>query len=143
MSTFGFCAIKLYIQSTQRTKLDNKAKAGVFVGYDYRSRGYRIHHEGKHITIARTVKFLENKFLYSKSNNEQASLKNETHQQESIEETQNGDKNNTIEIEIGNQLEDVDTSSGANTNQFRRSDRTNMGVPPDRLRTNHQIGKIQ
>ncbi|GBN79735.1 Copia protein [Araneus ventricosus] len=51
---------KANIQKQKRGKLDSKAVEGIFLGYDYRSKGYRIYLRDNKIMISRTVKFIEN-----------------------------------------------------------------------------------
>ncbi|GBM15718.1 Retrovirus-related Pol polyprotein from transposon TNT 1-94 [Araneus ventricosus] len=62
---FG-CKAYAYIQKQKRGKLNYEAVEGIFLGYDYRSKGYRIYLGGNKIMISRTVKFIENPLPYAK-----------------------------------------------------------------------------
>ena len=44
-------------------KLKGKAQEGIFVGYDSRSKGYKVYVDGENVTISRTVKFIEGAHL--------------------------------------------------------------------------------
>jgi transposase InsO family protein len=57
---FG-CKAFAYINRHKRGKLDEKAVEGTLVGYDNRSKGYRIYTKGNRIIISRTVRFIETK----------------------------------------------------------------------------------
>ncbi|UYV67624.1 hypothetical protein LAZ67_5001398 [Cordylochernes scorpioides] len=58
LKRFG-CKAFAYIPKIKRNKLDSKVIEGIFLGYDDRSKGYRILHDTDNITISRSVKFLE------------------------------------------------------------------------------------
>ncbi|GBN44324.1 Retrovirus-related Pol polyprotein from transposon TNT 1-94, partial [Araneus ventricosus] len=77
---FG-CKAYAYIQKQKRVKLDCKAVEGIFLGYDYRSKGYRIYLGDNKIMISRTVKFIENPPPYAKNEAKELQNQNETTQQ--------------------------------------------------------------
>ncbi|UYV67856.1 hypothetical protein LAZ67_5002259 [Cordylochernes scorpioides] len=58
LKRFG-CKAFAYIPKIKRNKLDSKVIEGIFLGYDDRSKGYRILHDTDNITISRSVKFLD------------------------------------------------------------------------------------
>lgn len=47
------------IPKQQRSKFRDKAKQGIFVGYDMGSRRYRAYAGHKNIVVCRTIRFLE------------------------------------------------------------------------------------
>ena len=51
---------KNILQKKYRRKFDEKAVEGIFVGYDLRSKGYRIYTGRREVIVSRTVKFFEN-----------------------------------------------------------------------------------
>ncbi|GBL76862.1 Retrovirus-related Pol polyprotein from transposon TNT 1-94 [Araneus ventricosus] len=76
---FG-CKAYAYIQKQKRGKLDDKAVEGIFLGYDYRSKGYRIYLGDKKIMISRTVKFIENPLPNAKTEVKELQNQDETTQ---------------------------------------------------------------
>ena len=54
-----FLVAKLLPTSTKLKEEYQKGEGGIFVGYDSNSKAYRIDVKGKNVTIAKTVKFLE------------------------------------------------------------------------------------
>ncbi|GBM35607.1 Retrovirus-related Pol polyprotein from transposon TNT 1-94 [Araneus ventricosus] len=77
---FG-CKAYAYIQKQKRGKLDSKSVEGIFLGYDYRSKGYRIYLGDNKIMISRTVKFIENPLPYAKKEAKELQNQDETPQQ--------------------------------------------------------------
>ncbi|HEY0222472.1 MAG TPA: DDE-type integrase/transposase/recombinase, partial [Lactovum miscens] len=59
LRTFG-CKAFAHIPKQKRTKLNDTSIEGIFVGYDPKSKGYRILLPDDRIIISRTVRFIEN-----------------------------------------------------------------------------------
>lgn len=53
------CKSYVYMNKTQRRKLDDKAIEGIFAGYNNRWKGYRIYTKEKSLFLERTMKFIE------------------------------------------------------------------------------------
>lgn len=106
---FG-CTAYAYVHKQNRRKLDQRATQGTFVGYDQRSKGYRIYTGENRITISRSVKFVE-----------------QLPTNQSIEISPHSDVTDEIN-------EETETESQITSNEEpRRSDRTTKGKPPERL----------
>ncbi|GBN01358.1 Copia protein [Araneus ventricosus] len=58
------CKAYAYVRKQKRGKLDDKAVEGVYLGYDNRSKGYRIYLGVNNTMISRTLKFEENYLPY-------------------------------------------------------------------------------
>ncbi|GBN19276.1 Copia protein [Araneus ventricosus] len=127
---FG-CKAYAYIQKQKRGKLDSKAVEGIFLGYDYRSKGYRIYLGDNKIMISRTVKFIENPLPYDKKEAKELQNQDETTQQlvelelehEENHSMEEGEINERIEV---NPCEDDEyelSNSQIQTSQHRRSER--------------------
>ena len=58
LRVFG-CKAYVYVHKQKRRKFDEKAIEGIFVGYDLRSKGYRIYTGGRKVIVSRTVNFFE------------------------------------------------------------------------------------
>ncbi|GFS53473.1 copia protein [Nephila pilipes] len=56
--TFGSKAFA-YVHKSKRRKLDAKSIEVIRIGYDQRSKGYRIYISDHHIIISRTARFTE------------------------------------------------------------------------------------
>ncbi|GBO07412.1 Retrovirus-related Pol polyprotein from transposon TNT 1-94 [Araneus ventricosus] len=137
---FG-CKAYAYIQKQKRGKLDSKAVEGIFLGYDYRSKGYRIYLGDNKIMISRTVKFIENPPPYAKKEAKELQKQDETTQQlvklelkhEENHSMEEGEIDERIEV---NPCEDDEyelSNSQIQTSQHRRSERKTKGIPPERF----------
>ncbi|GBO15517.1 Retrovirus-related Pol polyprotein from transposon TNT 1-94 [Araneus ventricosus] len=60
------CKAYAYVLKQKRGKLEDKAVEGVFLGYDNRSKGYRIYLGDNNIMISRTVKLEGNSLPYAR-----------------------------------------------------------------------------
>ncbi|GBM97221.1 Retrovirus-related Pol polyprotein from transposon TNT 1-94 [Araneus ventricosus] len=137
---FG-CKAYAYIQKQKRGKLDNKAVEGIFLGYDYRSKGYRIYLGDNKIMISRTVKFIENPLPYDKKEAKELQKQDETPQQLIKLELEHEENHSMEEGEINERTEvnpceddgDELSNSQIQTSQHRRSERKTKGIPPERF----------
>ncbi|GBM89165.1 Retrovirus-related Pol polyprotein from transposon TNT 1-94 [Araneus ventricosus] len=137
---FG-CKAYAYIQKQKRGKLDSKAVEGIFLGYDYRSKGYRIYLGDNKIMISRTVKFIENPPPYDKKEAKELQNQDETPQQLVELELEHEENHSMEEGEINertevNPCEDDEyelSNSQIQTSQHRRSERKTKGIPPERF----------
>ncbi|GBL75184.1 Retrovirus-related Pol polyprotein from transposon TNT 1-94 [Araneus ventricosus] len=137
---FG-CKAYAYIQKQKRGKLDSKSVEGIFLGYDYRSKGYRIYLGDNKIMISRTVKFIENPPPYDKKEAKELQNQDETTQQLVELELEHEENHSMEEGEINertevNPCEDDEyelSNSQIQTSQHRRSERKTKGIPPERF----------
>ncbi|GBN06736.1 Retrovirus-related Pol polyprotein from transposon TNT 1-94 [Araneus ventricosus] len=137
---FG-CKAYAYIQKQKRGKLDSKAVEGIFLGYDYRSKGYRIYLGDNKIMISRTVKFIENPLPYAKKEAKELQKQDETPQQLVELELEHEENHSMEEGEINERTEvnpceddgDELSNSQIQTSQHRRSERKTKGIPPERF----------
>ncbi|GBL73175.1 Copia protein, partial [Araneus ventricosus] len=131
---FG-CKAYAYIQKQKRGKLDSKAVEGIFLGYDYRSKGYRIYLGDNKIMISRTVKFIENPLPYAKKEAKELQKQEETTQQLVELELEHEENHSMEEGEINERTEvnpceddgDELSNSQIQTSQHRRSERKTKG----------------
>ncbi|GBN12713.1 Retrovirus-related Pol polyprotein from transposon TNT 1-94 [Araneus ventricosus] len=137
---FG-CKAYAYIQKQRRGKLDSKAVEGIFLGYDYRSKGYRIYLGDNKIMISRTVKFIENPLPYAEKEAKELQNQDETTQQLVELELEHEENHSMEEGEINertevNPCEDDEyelSNSQIQTSPHRRSERKTKGIPPERF----------
>ncbi|GBN50135.1 Copia protein [Araneus ventricosus] len=95
---FG-CKAYAYIQKRRCGNLDSQAVEGIFLGYDYRSKGYGIYLGDNKIMISRTVKFIENPLPYAKKEAKELQNQDETTQQ-LVELELEHEENHSMEGEI-------------------------------------------
>lgn len=140
LKVFG-CKAYVYVHKQKRRKFDEKATEGIFVGYDLRSKGYRICVDGRKIIVSRTVKFLENmncdNVLEENLEEEISDLIHFNFSEENVENNHENiliDENTTDEIKTEEISEDSLTSNEVEDNTQRRiSNRETKGIPPDRF----------
>ncbi|UYV60448.1 hypothetical protein LAZ67_1001175 [Cordylochernes scorpioides] len=144
---FG-CKAFAYIPKIKRNKLDSKVIEGIFLGYDDRSKGYRILHDTDNITISRSVKFIEKENGFHL-----ASTKTTSPQVLSTDLTSSNHIGNAEESqEPGTQPENLEdsetedylqpgTSTGTQVVTQRRSTRPTKGIPP--IRNDYMLYKTE
>ncbi|UYV73309.1 hypothetical protein LAZ67_10002666 [Cordylochernes scorpioides] len=144
---FG-CKAFAYIPKIKRNKLDSKVIEGIFLGYDDRSKGYRILHDTDNITISRYVKFIEKENGFH-----HASTKTTSPQVLSTDLTFSNHIGNAEESqEPGTQPENLEdsetedylqpsTSTGTQVVTQRRSTRPTKGIPP--IRNDYMLYKTE
>ncbi|KMQ81757.1 copia protein, partial [Lasius niger] len=115
IKTFGAKAYA-YIHKSKRGKLDPKAIEGILIGYDHRSKGYRIYVSDRNVIISRTVKFIEEK-----------------HEGEEVPLFSLNEKKNNMSEREDNNSEESNISDEEGPTPVRRSERSNKEVPPDRF----------
>lgn len=72
LRVFG-CDAFVHIPDADRTKLQNKSRKGIFIGYDELKQGYRVYDiETKKVIVSRDVLFNENSFTFGRGNNNQS-----------------------------------------------------------------------
>ncbi|UYV82150.1 hypothetical protein LAZ67_21001138 [Cordylochernes scorpioides] len=147
LKRFG-CKAFAYIPKIKRNKLDSKVIEGIFLGYDDRSKGYRILHDTDNITISRSVKFLEKENGFH-----HASTKTTSPQVLSTDLTSSNHIGNAEESqEPGTQPENLEdsetedylqpgTSTGTQVVTQRRSTRPTKGIPP--IRNDYMLYKTE
>ncbi|UYV75014.1 hypothetical protein LAZ67_12002096, partial [Cordylochernes scorpioides] len=147
LKRFG-CKAFAYIPKIKRNKLDSKVIEGIFLGYDDRSKGYRILHDTDNITISRSVKFLEKENGFHL-----ASTKTTSPQVLSTDLTSSNHIGNAEESqEPGTQPENLEdsetedyiqpgTSTGTQVVTQRRSTRPTKGIPP--IRNDYMLYKTE
>ncbi|UYV76700.1 hypothetical protein LAZ67_14001823 [Cordylochernes scorpioides] len=147
LKRFG-CKAFAYIPKIKRNKLDSKVIEGIFLGYDDRSKGYRILHDTDNITISRSVKFIEKENGFHR-----ASTKTTSPQVPSTDLTSYNYIGNAEESqEPGTQSENLEdsetedyiqpsTSTGTQVVTQRRSTRPTKGIPP--IRNDYMLYKTE
>ncbi|UYV80563.1 hypothetical protein LAZ67_19000691 [Cordylochernes scorpioides] len=147
LKRFG-CKAFAYIPKIKRNKLDSKVIEGIFLGYDDRSKGYRILHDTDNITISRSVKFIEKENGFH-----HASTKTTSPQVLSTDLTPSNHIGNAEESqEPGTQSENLEdsetedylqpgTSTGTQVVTQRRSTRPTKGIPP--IRNDYMLYKTE
>ncbi|UYV70680.1 K02A2.6-like, partial [Cordylochernes scorpioides] len=147
LKRFG-CKAFAYIPKIKRNKLDSKVIEGIFLGYDDRSKGYRILHDTDNITISRSVKFIEKENGFH-----HASAKTTSPQVLSTDLTSSNHIGNAEESqEPGTQPENLEdsetedylqpgTSTGTQVVTQRRSTRPTKGIPP--IRNDYMLYKTE
>ncbi|UYV79312.1 hypothetical protein LAZ67_17002102 [Cordylochernes scorpioides] len=147
LKRFG-CKAFAYIPKIKRNKLDSKVIEGIFLGYDDRSKGYRILHDTDNITISRSVKFIEKENGFH-----HASTKTTSPQVLSTDLTFSNHIGNEEESqEPGTQPENLEdsetedylqpgTSTGKQVVTQRRSTRPTKGIPP--IRNDYMLYKTE
>ncbi|UYV63931.1 hypothetical protein LAZ67_2006049 [Cordylochernes scorpioides] len=147
LKRFG-CKAFAYIPKIKRNKLDSKVIEGIFLGYDDRSKGYRILHDTDNITISKSVKFLEKENGFHL-----ASTKTTSPQVLSTDLTSSNHIGNAEESqEPGSQPENLEdsetedylqpgTSTGTQVVTQRRSTRPTKGIPP--IRNDYMLYKTE
>ncbi|UYV82302.1 hypothetical protein LAZ67_21001661 [Cordylochernes scorpioides] len=147
LKRFG-CKAFAYIPKIKRNKLDSKVIEGIFLGYDDRSKGYRILHDTDNITISRSVKFIEKENGFH-----HASTKTTSPQVLSTDLTSSNHIGNAEESqEPGTQPENLEdsetedylqpgTSTGTQVVTQRRSTRPTKGIPP--IRNDYMLYKTE
>ncbi|UYV81409.1 hypothetical protein LAZ67_20001109 [Cordylochernes scorpioides] len=147
LKRFG-CKAFAYIPKIKRNKLDSKVIEGIFLGYDDRSKGYRILHDTDNITISRSVKFIEKENGFHL-----ASTKTTSPQVLSTDLTSSNYIGNAEESqEPGTQPENLEdsetedylqpgTSTGTQVVTQRRSTRPTKGIPP--IRNDYMLYKTE
>ncbi|UYV75200.1 hypothetical protein LAZ67_12002864 [Cordylochernes scorpioides] len=147
LKRFG-CKAFAYIPKIKRNKLDSKVIEGIFLGYNDRSKGYRILHDTDNITISRSVKFIEKENGFHL-----ASTKTTSPQVLSTDLTSSNHIGNAEECqEPGTQPENLEdsetedyiqpgTSTGTQVVTQRRSTRPTKGIPP--IRNDYMLYKTE
>lgn len=143
---FG-CSTYVHVHKEQRKKLDDKAKKFIFVGYSDESKAFRLlDTETNHIKISRDVIFLdkasknnlthetESKVTFSKIRDNTEDDTEDVHKEESEEESSSEEisEEELTTDEFMSSTEADDDHKEIDQTQFRRSERINRGVPPDR-----------
>ena len=132
-----------YIPKEKRTKLDEKAEEGIFVGYSDRTKGYRVYVPTMDkVILSRSVEFDE-------TEKESKGAKENKIILEEIEEINDGNYSTVWPLTANDMRENIEQSEENNENEEtdvseenyqeeeeetrRRSSRSNKGVPPIRL----------
>ena len=126
------CKAFVYVNRHKRSKLDNKAVEGIFIGYDNRSKGYRIYTEDNNVMIVCTAKFIEHPHTNVK-------------EEENLFDYQKQKSNNFVDSDElvrrskpdhVAESDEVDTSEEEEDDASpppRRSGRSTKGIPPQRF----------
>lgn len=161
---FG-CDADTMIPHEKRRKLDDKASKMKFVGYDESSKGYRLVDSNNKICVSREVHFLRNKSSLKRSKAEQEVNENEfdvyfrypnendgdeyfineesDQEEENLIEQENLitnelTKGSPREAELDEKEEDpVEEENLIIDEPTRRSPRDNIGVPPEKYKSNN------
>jgi len=133
------------IPKQRRRKWDDKAKEGVLIGYDGKTKAYRIlNPETNQVWISRSVRIIER--------DEEQSGRHQTSQKEEASTSVNYEISELEEKDLASGEDEEPGSSGGDyetpsttpeLTQRRISQRTNKGVPPHRLMYKVQTGSIQ
>ncbi|UYV74758.1 hypothetical protein LAZ67_12000832 [Cordylochernes scorpioides] len=144
---FG-CKAFAYIPKIKRNKLDSKVIEGIFLGYDDRSKGYRILHDTDNITISRSVKFLEKENGFHHASTKTTSpqvlstdLTSSNHICNAEESQEPGTQPENLEDSETEDYLQPGTSTGTQVVTQRRSTRPTKGIPP--IRNDYMLYKTE
>ncbi|UYV76697.1 hypothetical protein LAZ67_14001794 [Cordylochernes scorpioides] len=147
LKRFG-CKAFAYIPKIKRNKLDSKVIEGIFLGYDDRSKGYRILHDTDNITISRSVKFLEkeNGFYHASTKTTspqvlRTDLTSSNHIGNVEESQEPGTQSENLEDSETEDYIQPSTSTGTQVVTQRRSTRPTKGIPP--IRNDYMLYKTE
>ncbi|UYV63661.1 hypothetical protein LAZ67_2005217, partial [Cordylochernes scorpioides] len=144
---FG-CKAFAYIPKIKRNKLDSKVIEGIFLGYDDRSKGYRILHDTDNITISRSVKFIEKENGFHLASTKTTSpqvlstdLTSSNHIGNAEESQEPGTQSENLEDSETEDYIQPGTSTGTQVVTQRRSTRPTKGIPP--IRNDYMLYKTE
>ncbi|UYV76897.1 hypothetical protein LAZ67_14002326 [Cordylochernes scorpioides] len=144
---FG-CKAFAYIPKIKRNKLDSKVIEGIFLGYDDRSKGYRILHDTDNITISRSVKFIEKENGFHLASTKTTSpqvlspdLTSSNHIGNAEESQEPGTQSENLEDSETEDYLQPGTSTGTQVVTQRRSTRPTKGIPP--IRNDYMLYKTE
>ncbi|UYV77415.1 hypothetical protein LAZ67_15000946 [Cordylochernes scorpioides] len=147
LKRFG-CKAFAYIPKIKRNKLDSKVIEGIFLGYDDRSKGYRILHDTDNITISRSVKFLEKENGFHHASTKTTSpqvlstdLTSSNHIGNAEESQEPGTQSENLEDSETEDYIQPGTSTGTQVVTQRRSTRPTKGIPP--IRNDYMLYKTE
>ncbi|UYV73167.1 K02A2.6-like, partial [Cordylochernes scorpioides] len=147
LKRFG-CKAFAYIPKIKRNKLDSKVIEGIFLGYDDRSKGYRILHDTDNITISRSVKFLEKENGFHHASTKTTSpqvlstdLTSSNHIGNAEESQEPGTQSENLEDSETEDYIQPSTSTGTQVVTQRRSTRPTKGIPP--IRNDYMLYKTE
>ncbi|UYV65928.1 hypothetical protein LAZ67_3005902 [Cordylochernes scorpioides] len=147
LKRFG-CKAFAYIPKIKRNKLDSKVIEGIFLGYDDRSKGYRILHDTDNITISRSVKFLEKENGFHLASTKTTSsqvlstdLTSSNHIGNAEESQEPGTQSENLEDSETEDYLQPGTSTGTQVVTQRRSTRPTKGIPP--IRNDYMLYKTE
>ncbi|UYV67412.1 hypothetical protein LAZ67_5000499 [Cordylochernes scorpioides] len=142
------CKAFAYIPKIKRNKLDSKVIEGIFLGYDDRSKGYRILHDTDNITISRSVKFLEKENGFHHASTKTTSpqvlstdLTSSYHIGNAEESQEPGTQSENLEDSETEDYIQPSTSTGTQMVTQRRSTRPTKGIPP--IRNDYMLYKTE
>ncbi|UYV78672.1 hypothetical protein LAZ67_16002340 [Cordylochernes scorpioides] len=147
LKRFG-CKAFAYIPKIKRNKLDSKVIEGIFLGYDDRSKGYRILHDTDNITISRSVKFIEKENGFHHASTKTTSpqvlstdLTSSNHIGNAEESQEPGTQSENLEDSETEDYIQLGTSTGTQVVTQRRSTRPTKGIPP--IRNDYMLYKTE
>ncbi|UYV80677.1 hypothetical protein LAZ67_19001352, partial [Cordylochernes scorpioides] len=147
LKRFG-CKAFAYIPKIKRNKLDSKVIEGIFLGYDDRSKGYRILHDTDNITISRSVKFIEKENGFHLASTKTTSpqvlstdLTFSNHIGNAEESQEPGTQSENLEDSETEDYIQPGTSTGTQVVTQRRSTRQTKGIPP--IRNDYMLYKTE
>ncbi|UYV69497.1 hypothetical protein LAZ67_6003814 [Cordylochernes scorpioides] len=147
LKRFG-CKAFAYIPKIKRNKLDSKVIEGIFLGYDDRSKGYRILHDTDNITISRSVKFIEKENGFHLASTKTTSpqvlstdLTSSNHIGNAEESQEPGTQSENLEDSETEDYLQPGTSTGTQVVTQRRSTRPTKGIPP--IRNDYMLYKTE
>ncbi|UYV68918.1 hypothetical protein LAZ67_6001665 [Cordylochernes scorpioides] len=147
LKRFG-CKAFAYIPKIKRNKLDSKVIEGIFLGYDDRSKGYRILHDTDNITISRSVKFIEKENGFHLASTKTTSpqvlstdLTSSNHIGNAEESQEPGTQSENLEDSETEDYIQPSTSTGTQVVTQRRSTRPTKGIPP--IRNDYMLYKTE
>ncbi|UYV60584.1 hypothetical protein LAZ67_1001594 [Cordylochernes scorpioides] len=147
LKRFG-CKAFAYIPKIKRNNLDSKVIEGIFLGYDDRSKGYRILHDTDNITISRSVKFIEKENGFHHTSTKTTSpqvlstdLTSSNHIGNAEESQEPGTQSENLEDSETEDYLQPGTSTGTQVVTQRRSTRPTKGIPP--IRNDYMLYKTE
>ncbi|UYV62499.1 SMG1 [Cordylochernes scorpioides] len=147
LKRFG-CKAFAYIPKIKRNKLDRKVIEGIFLGYDDRSKGYRILHDTDNITISRSVKFIEKENGFHHASTKTTSpqvlstdLTSSNHIGNAEESQEPGTQSENLEDSETEDYLQPGTSTGTQVVTQRKSTRPTKGIPP--IRNDYMLYKTE
>ncbi|UYV77008.1 hypothetical protein LAZ67_14002803 [Cordylochernes scorpioides] len=147
LKRFG-CKAFAYIPKIKRNKLDSKVIEGIFLGYDDRSKGYRILHDTDNITISRSVKFIEKENGFHLASTKTTSpqvlstdLTSSYHIGNAEESQEPGTQSENLEDSETEDYIQPSTTTGTQVVTQRRSTRPTKGIPP--IRNDYMLYKTE
>lgn len=125
----------VFTPKERRRKLDAKAIAAVMVGYDLSSKAYRCYVPTTNkVVISRDVKFITKDSEWSIESDEQEITIQSAEDESNDDKTDDEDDNISFADAMENiSIEERDDTNDVEITSIRRSERSNKGVPPERL----------